>query len=129
MFAHRLDEFGGTVLHRFHETLLSYFDRFKAFIGDGGDGLGRERTGDVATRVTTHPVGDKKEMGTGVTRVLIACSDSPYVTARHREDAGVHYGLSSKMVEPTDTGVYIGTGVGTLTRWLSTNVPLVEPRS
>jgi hypothetical protein len=42
MFSHRLDEFGGTVLHRVHEALLGDFDRLKSFVGDGGDGLSRE---------------------------------------------------------------------------------------
>ena len=90
VFPHGFDEFGGAVFHRVHESLLGDFDRFKTFIGDSGDSLGCERTGDIATRVATHSIGDEKEVGAGVTRILIACSDSPDVTARHRENAGVH---------------------------------------
>lgn len=129
VFTHRFSEFGCTVLNRLNESLLSNLGRLESFVGHGGDRLGRERASDVTTRVATHAVGNEKQVSTGVTRILIACSDSPDVTTRHRKDAGVHYGLSSKIVEPMDTGVNSGTGVGTLTRWLSTKVPLVEPRS
>jgi hypothetical protein len=42
VFAHCFDEFGGTILDRFHESLLSDFDGFKSFVGDSRDGLSRE---------------------------------------------------------------------------------------
>ena len=90
VLANRVDEFGGASRHGVDEALASDLDGVEPFVCDGGDGLRRERARDVTTRVTTHPIGDEKQVCSRVARILIARTNAPDVAARDREDPRVH---------------------------------------
>ena len=84
--------------------------------------------GDLTGCMTAHTVGERKQPGTGVDRVLVIRADEATVAARGISEHQCH-GRSSITVLPIRTGVPIETRTAVVTLALSRYVPLVDPRS
>jgi len=90
VLTNRFDQLGGARPYRLDEPLAGDVDCFEPFVRDGGYRLGSERTRDVTSRVTPHPIRDKKQMRPRISRILIARANSPDVAARDGKDARIH---------------------------------------
>ena len=120
---------GPGAVHRFCKS-RECFTLAQILVGDVGKRGDRGGTGELATGVTTHPIGDDEQASGGVAGILVALAHDSDIGARGVAECEAHgHRLSWRVVRPIRSGTPGGRTVGEVMRVRSIQVPLVEPRS